>query len=752
MCEIDIAILPGFDPCTYFPVGSYRREEDRSVEVHTMKTGPTSAQAFALPALLAAALAFSVPALQAVEGRPSGESPSLITWAFQTEPFSFVYEGKPAREFLPGWTRRQVTTALAGNREHRILSYFDPRTGLEVTEEGTLYRDFQAVDWVLRLSNSSSADTPILERLRALDMNLDTPGTGDIVLHQASGSEISHLAEDFLPMEDKVPPNGVFHTVHYEMKDGKHVGGQLPYFDLQWSDGGLIGAVGWSGQWEIQINRDSGRKISLQAGQQDVHLKLHPGESIRTPSILLVQWAGHERITGHNLLRRLLVAYYLPRIEGKVATPPVAATTAYVHIFDGIARKTGKNPLEVLPTLHQEDLSPAHGFPSPDDALNAVNEQNQLDYIHKIPQVGFEAYWMDAGWFEGGWPFGVGNSEPDPKKFPHGLKPLGEAAHQQGLKFLLWFEPERVSPRTLVEKQHPNWILHTQNEGKWGGRFNFGNPQARQWITNLLSTHIDDWGIDIYRNDNNICPLPFWRATDSLDRQGATENHDIEGLYAMWDDLLKTHPKLEIDNANWRITGPDIESMKRTIGSLTRSEITSGGLPHPVSDQAQTAELSLWIPLHANLLHGLTPYSFRSTSTTGVGIGLDLRSGYIPRDQLRKAIEQLKDLRPFWLGDYYPLSPINFNENAWCGWQFDRPDLQAGFALLFRRDKAEEAVIHAALRALVPQARYEVTFSKTYGEKERRVVMTGAELGKLRVELNSAPGVMLVRYRKMKSG
>jgi alpha-galactosidase len=581
-------------------------------------------------------------------------------------------------------------------------------------------------------------------------MNLDTPGTGDIVLHQASGSEISHLAEDFLPREDTVPPNGVFHTVHYEMKDGKHVGGQLPYFDLQWSGGGLIGAVGWSGQWEIQINRDSGRRIRLQAGQQDVHLKLHSGESIRTPRILLVQWRGRERFSGHNLLRRLLVAYYLPRIEGKVAMPPVAATTAYVRIFDVIAGKRGKNPLDVLPTLHQEDLSPEHGFPSPDDALNAVDEQNQLDYIHKIPQVGLEAYWMDAGWFEGGWPFGVGNWEPDPKKFPHGLKPLGKAAHQQGLKFLLWFEPERVSPGTLIEKQHPDWILHTQNEGKWGGRFNFGNPQARQWITELLSTRIDDWGIDIYRNDNNICPLPFWRAADSQDRQGATENHDIEGLYAMWDELLKMHPKLEIDNANWRITGPDIEAMKRTIGSLTRSEITSGGLPHPVSDQAQTAELSLWIPLHANLLHALTPYSLRSTSTTGVGIGLDLRSSYIPRDQLKKAIEQLKDLRPFWLGDYYPLSPINFKENAWCGWQFDRPDLQAGVALLFRRDKAEEPVFHAALRALGPEARYEVTVSESYDEKERRV-MTGAELGKVRVELNSAPGVMLVRYRKMKS-
>jgi alpha-galactosidase len=462
-----------------------------------------------------------------------------------------------------------------------------------------------------------------------------------------------------------------------------------------------------------------------------------------------VQWDGKDRVVGHNLLRQLLVAYYVPRIGGKVALPPVAATTAYVHIFDGIAKKTGKNPLDVLPTLRQEDLSPEHGFPSPDDALNAVNEQNQLDYIHKMPPVGMEAYWMDAGWFIGGWPFGVGNWDPDPAKFPHGLKPLGDAAHQKGLKFLLWFEPERVSPGTSIEKQHPDWVLHMPKEGKWGGRFNFGNPAARQWMTDLLSRHIDEWGIDIYRNDNNICPVPFWQAADAADRQGTTENHDIEGLYAVWDGLLKRHPNLEIDNANWRITGPDIEAMKRTIGSLTRSEITSGGLPHPVSDQAQTAELSLWIPLDANLLHGLTPYSFRSTATTGVGIGLDLRSDYIPRDQLTKAIAQLKELRPYWLGDFYPLTAIDFNESTWCAWQFDRPDLQAGYAIFFRRPKNPVPAFEADLRGLDPKASYEITFSESYDVKEKRT-MIGAELGKLRVEIGSAPGVMLVRYRKIK--
>ena len=353
-----------------------------------------------------------------------------------------------------------------------------------------------------------------------------------------------------------------------------------------------------------------------------------------------------------------------------------------------IAKKTGRNPLEVMPTLKDSDLGTRFIDQTP--ALNGVNEKNQLDYIHKMPP-GIEAYWMDAGWFTGGWPYGVGNLDPDPARFPRGLKPLGDAAHQKGLKFLLWFEPERVSPGTSIEKQHPDWVLHTPKEGKWGGRFNFGNPAARQWITDLLSRDIDEWGIDIYRNDNNICPLPFWQAADAADRQGATENHDIEGFYAVWDGLLKRHPNLEIDNANWRITGPDIEAMKRTIGSLTRSEITSGGLPHPVSDQAQTAELSLWIPLDANLLHGLTPYSVRSTVTTGVGIGLDLRSAYIPRDQLTKAITELKELRPYWLGDYYPLTAIDFDESTWCAWQFDRPDLNSGYAVFFRRPKSLRA-------------------------------------------------------------
>ena len=49
--------------------------------------------------------------------------------------------------------------------------------------------------------------------------------------------------------------------VHYVTKDGKvSGGGEIPYFDLQWPEGGIIGAVGWSGQWEIQVSRKQGRR------------------------------------------------------------------------------------------------------------------------------------------------------------------------------------------------------------------------------------------------------------------------------------------------------------------------------------------------------------------------------------------------------------------------------------------------------------------------------------------------------------
>jgi len=42
------------------------------------------------------------------------------------------------------------------------------------------------------------------------------------------------------------------------------------------------------------------------------------------------------------------------------------------------------------------------------------------------------------------------------------------------------------------------------------------------------------------------------------------------------------------------------------------------------------------------------------------------------------------------IGDFYPLFPHLESEDVWFGCQFHRPDLEAGMALLFRREKCAE--------------------------------------------------------------
>lgn len=664
-------------------------------------------------------------------------------------PFSFVYGGKPSQQFLASWQKSESVHPLSEGRTLRTITYRDPATQLEVSCEITTFPENNAMEWVLKLHNAGTQDGPMLENILPLDLGVPVPAGGTVTFHHAHGSSSGVI--DYVPVDKGLSAGTKVQLAHYILVNGLHKGSYLPFFNLQYPGGGLVGAVGWTGQWMVSAGR-SASGVTLKSGQELTHLRLHAGESIRTPSILLIEWRGADRIVGQNALRRLLLSYYAARVDGQLAMPPVTHTWAYALIFDGIAKKTGKNPLDILPTVTDQDLGGkgGRGFPGPGDALNAVTLKNQLEVIHKMPSIGIEAYWLDAGWMEGLWPVGRGSWVPN-KDFPGGLAPLGEAAHRKGLKFLLWFDPEGVGPGSVIAKEHPEWVLHQPQEGKWGGIFRFSDPAAQKWMTDLMACRIQDWHVDIYRMDRNTNPLPFWRAADAPDRQGITEIRQIEGLYAMWDGLLQRFPHLVIDNANWRETGPDIEAMKRTLGSLTRSEVTNGGVPKPIADQAHTAGLSMWVPFDANILNGADAYNFRSTATTGVAIGLDLQSPYAPIDDLRKAIAELKVLRPYWLGDYYPLTPINLQPDIWCGWQFNRPDLNAGFAMFFRRPRSTEAGYEAKLQGIDPKSSYEVTFAETFDVGSKRV-MTGAELAHLKVNINHAPGSLLVHYQKTGAG
>jgi alpha-galactosidase len=659
-------------------------------------------------------------------------------------PFSFVYDGKRSGDFMGLWKKDYAVKSQTNDKEIHLVTYTDPETALEVSIEITFFKKFFAVEWRLCFKNAGSKDTPIIENILPLDAEFVAPGEGNIIFHSLHGSIAESV--DYSPQTRSLDVQEEIKVVHYDPAPKG-----FPFFNVQWQNGGLLGAIGWSGQWQIYVRHGRDRQIVLQAGQQETHLQLYPGESIRTASILLLQWEGKDYLAGHNQWRDLLLSHYVPRINGKAIVPPVSYTDAYARLFNTIANITGKNPLETLANLTRKDLYGKVMFPVDiADSLYAVAAENQLDLLNNIPDIGIENYWIDAGWYERGsgwWGPKYGNWIPK-VEFPQGLRPIAEAAHQKGLTFLLWFSPVSSRPDEEFQKKHTGCFLKAPENDDQNSIINYGDTATNGWLAQLFSARIAEYGIDIIRFDG-VAPYPVahWQSTDAGNRQGITEIRWVEGKYALWDKLLKQNPNLIIDNGNWRYTGPDIESMKRSVGCLTRSETAGPCIAHPEWDQMQTAALNLWVPLHSTLLHGVDAYTFRSAATMGVAIGLDIQSEYFPKDQMKSGIAELKSLRPYRTGNYYPLTDINIDRTQWCGWQFDRPDLNSGFAMFFRRPECPSPVFEARLYGIDPNAEYDVTFSKSF-EIDAKRRMAGKELVRCGIEINSLPGSMLVRYHK----
>ena len=616
-------------------------------------------------------------------------------------PVSFTFDGKPSGELLSGWRRELKSTPEKNGRTLHSIIWTDPASGLELRCELKVFSKHPAAEWTVYLKNNGSSDSPLIEKLLPLDLPLNIEHD-DATLHRAHGSTCGPL--DFLPIDEKLSKQA---QIDIAPNGGRSSDGVLPFFNLEWDNGGLAGAIGWSGQWSMRVKR-SGRNLNVSAGQQTVHLKLHPGEEIRSPKILLVSWEGKDYLSGCNSLRRLILDQYSPRIDGKLAIPPVTENTWFIF-----------------------------------NQGNDVTEANQKAHMPSMAESGVEGYWLDAGWFEGGWPAGAGNWVPKKAAFPSGLKPVGDEAHKLGMKFVLWFEPERVTSNSLVAKEHPEWVMHHPGEAAWGALFNLGDPAANKWITEYFSKCISDWGIDVLRIDFNIAPLPFWKADDAPDRQGISEIRYIEGLYKMWDTLLKRHHGLTIDNCASGGRRIDLETISLSY-PLWQSDTQCGGRAMPAQDQIQNAGLSLYVPLHAAGVWAFDTYNFRSVATTGCSICVDISKDKAKLNAAKKMLEEVKSLRPYYLGDYYLLTEIVQGEGSWCGWQYDRPDMGEGFLTLFRRPDSIFCAADITLRGLDVEASYTVSDADSGLEsvKSGKELLTG-----LRIELPKT-GCVLLRYKK----
>ena len=168
--------------------------------------------------------------------------------------------------------------------------------------------------------------------------------------------------------------------------------------------------------------------------------------------------------------------------------------------------------------------------------------------------------------------------------------------------------------------------MHADLNGVDQYLLNLGNPEARAWLTDHVSTLIEESKIDIYRHDANIDPLNYWALADAPDRQGITEIRYIEGLYAYWEDLKTRHPGLLVECCSSGNRRFDLETISRTI-NLWRSDFAF----RPAADQCQTYGISQFIQLSANGCKAVDKYGFRSVLGPGMCLCWDPRAKDFPR-------------------------------------------------------------------------------------------------------------------------
>ena len=335
--------------------------------------------------------------------------------------------------------------------------------------------------------------------------------------------------------------------------------------------------------------------------------------------------------------------------------------------------------------------------------MQNANEENQKQSIDGYVDQGvaINFWWMDAGWypFKEGW-WNTGTWEPDPKRFPNGLRAITDHAHRRGVKALVWFEPERVQPGTWLYLNHPEWLLGKDGEQKL---LDLGNDAARTWVIEHTDQLMREQGIDIYRQDFNMAPLNYWRAHDAPDRQGISEIKHVTGYLAFWDELRRRHPGLLMDTCASGGRRNDLETLRRSV-PLHKSDMDYGNL---TSKQTQFYGLAFWEPFFGAPVYPadrVDVYGFRSGISMLTAMGYDSRRKDLDYPLLRKLLAQREEVVANYYGDYYPLTEWSAEPDAWMGWQFDRPEEGKGVVQAFRRPQSHYESARFKLRGLDPGA------------------------------------------------
>ena len=581
-----------------------------------------------------------------------------------------------------------VPTANGGETTTVTLT----KNGLQIRVTGTLYEDYATCDWTVYVRNTGVKSSDVLTDVLALDGAFTCKSPR---LYYSTGSDSK--ADDFTMKKAFVAP---YVTMRFYPEGGRSSDGYLPYFNLSGKGGGVVAAIGWTGEWKNDVSKtDDGVRFAV--GQKDFNAYLQQGEEIRTPRISLTFYKSSNPVKGFNLFRSFIADCVMPA-DAKQITSFVLA-----------------------------------------DEFSQLSAQELIDKAKSIPEdklAYFNNFWMDAGWYDydENWYDGVGTWSANKKKFPNTLIEVGSTAKEMGKNYLLWFEPERVRANTYLYEQgsaHSQWLISTGGDN-W--MWNLAEDAAADYLSGYVTAAIRENGVTFYRQDFNFEPLEYWQKADAEyygGRTGVAENRYITNLYRYLDTLVADNPGLLIDNCASGGRRLDLEMAARSV-PLWRSDYNCGGTRPDILEatQGMTYGLSFWLPSYGTSYYTSDAYAARSSIMPCCSTG-DAASEFIGAYETERA-DMLKN--------FFPLTKGGVKADDVLAMQYGAA--REGHAVIYIRERVKETECSVCFSGLEADKLYIVENADDPADKRE---LSGSQLMKngITVPITDTRVALLYHYR-----
>ncbi len=539
--------------------------------------------------ILAAALMSSLPLLNPVvaeaapDGRPISYAPELKLWVLETEHTSYVlgvnelnglqhlYWGKRisrvedfaaahtregyafespegmTNEEYPGWGGMRydepcLKVTLADGVRDLVLNYVSHRVvndTLEIRTRDIKYDLFVTLTYRVFPRFDIIRKDALIENQTKQPLVVESAQSGVWYVPPGVGYRLSYLpgrwsaenqvTQEMIHQGKKVLDSRRMVTSHQ----------MNPWFAVDYKgeaneEHGRVwfGALGWSGNWKIVVEQTPNQQVRVVGGYNDFDFayELKPGESLKTPEFYggyTEQGFGEaSRLIHHHELTEILPHQPTPRLR------PVVFNSWCTTEF-------------------------------------TVSEENQKQFAAIASKLGVEHFMMDDGWFGARKTdrAGLGDWDPDPDKFPHGLKPLIDYVHSLGMEFGLWWEPEMVNPDSNLYRQHPDWAINFPGRPRSEGRnqliLNLARDDVKEYLFKVFDKLLTENDIQIVKWDmNRHISEPGWQEA-ALTQQKKIWIKYVTNLYELIDRLRAKHPGVEFETSEGGGGRVDLEFLKR---------------------------------------------------------------------------------------------------------------------------------------------------------------------------------------------